>query len=116
VWLRVRRDLLRLQGANGTTGEEEIRAQDEEYAHRNCWVLNPDKKVLDVVIQGLTLNEKKFGRRYCPCRLRSGDEERDWAIICPCRYHRDEIAKNGHCRCRLYYRNEAVEPVTGVNE
>ena len=88
----------------------------EEYARKNGWVLNPDNEILDRVIRGLARNEAKFGERYCPCRLRSGDKEKDRAIICPCIYHLDEIAKDGHCHCLLYYRNEGAEPVTGENE
>ena len=43
---------------------------------------------------------------------RSGDKEKDRAIICPCIYHKDEIAKDGHCHCQLYYRKDAAEKVT----
>jgi ferredoxin-thioredoxin reductase catalytic subunit len=79
-------------------------------------VLNSDKKVLDTVIRGLARNEKKFGERYCPCRLRSWDKKKDRAIICPCIYHKDEIAKDGHCHCQFHYRKDAAELVTGANE
>jgi ferredoxin-thioredoxin reductase catalytic subunit len=73
-------------------------------ARKNGWILNPDEDHLNIVIRGLVRNKKKFGRPYCPCRLRSGDEERDRAIECPCIYHKDEIAKDGHCHCLLYYK------------
>jgi len=103
----MRRDLLRQQGAGTTADEAEIRAWAEKYAKENGWVLNPDPEVLDAVIRGLMRNEQKFGERYCPCRLRSRDGEKDRAIICPCVYHRDEIAKDGHSHCQLYYRKDA---------
>ena len=103
-------------GAKTTSDEDTIRAWAEEYAKKNGWVLNPDKKILDTVIRGLVRNRKKFGEQYCPCRLRSGDDEKDRAIICPCIYHRDEIAKDGHCHCQLYFRKDAAEPLTGVKE
>ena len=74
-------------------------------ARKNGWVLNPDEDHRRIVIRGLVRNKEKFGRPYCPCRLRSGDEERDRAIECPCIYHKDEIAKDGHCHCLLYYKN-----------
>lgn len=107
----MRRNLLRNNGARTTTDEDKIRAWDEEYARKNGWVLNPDEKILDTVIRGLARNEQKFGEQYCPCRIRSKDVEKDRAIICPCIYHRDEIAKEGHCQ--LYYRRDAAEPVNG---
>jgi ferredoxin-thioredoxin reductase catalytic chain len=116
VRLRVRRDLLSHERRAETTDEEEIRAWAEEYARKNGWVLNPDKKILDTVIRGLVRNKKKFGEQYCPCRLRSGDKEKDRTIICPCIYHQDEIAKDGHCHCQLYYRKDGAETVTEENE
>ena len=92
-----------------TTAEEDIRAWAEGYANENAWVLNPDKKILDTVIRGLARNKQKFGEQYCPCRLRSGDKEKDRVIICPCIYHKDEIALDGRCHCQLYYRKDAAE-------
>jgi ferredoxin-thioredoxin reductase catalytic subunit len=113
----VRRDLLKkCTGRRETTEEDEMRAWAEEYARKNGWVLNPDKKRLDTIIRGLARNKQKFGEQYCPCRLRSKNVEKDRAIICPCIYHRDEIAKDGHCHCQLYYRKDSAEPVTGGKE
>lgn len=71
------------------------------------------KKTLDTVIRGLARNKQKFGEQYFPCRLRSGDSEKDRAIIYPYIYQRDEIAKDGHCHCLLYYRKDAAETLTG---
>ena len=59
---------------------------------------------------------KSLANGTCPCRIRSGDKEKDKAIICPCIYHRDEIAKDGHCHCQLYYRKDTTGPVTGTDE
>jgi len=103
-------------GRPETTDEDEIRTWTEEYAKKNGWVLNPDKKVLTAVIRGLARNKKKFGERYCPCRLRSGDMEKDRAIICPCICHKDEIAQDGHCHCQLYYRKDSAEKMPGGKE
>ena len=75
------------------------------HAKKHGWVLNKDEKQLGTVIRGLVRNKKKFGRPYCPCRLRSGDEEKDRTIVCPCVYHKDEVATQGSCHCRLYYKD-----------
>ncbi|MDH7593139.1 MAG: ferredoxin-thioredoxin reductase catalytic domain-containing protein [Methanomicrobiales archaeon] len=83
--------------------EEAIRRWVGEYAARHGWRLNPDQKVLDVVIRGLTRNCRKFGKPYCPCRLRSGDPEKDREIECPCIFHRNEIGSDGHCHCNLFF-------------
>jgi ferredoxin-thioredoxin reductase catalytic subunit len=89
-----------------TTDEEaEMLAWAKDYAGKQGWILNPDEKQLATVIRGLVRNKKKFGKRYCPCRLRSGDEEKDRAIECPCIYHRDEVANQGSCHCNLYFKS-----------
>jgi ferredoxin-thioredoxin reductase catalytic subunit len=87
------------------TPEEEMLAWARGYAKKRGWVLNKDKKQLDTVIRGLVRNKTKFGYQYCPCRLRSGDPEKDKAFECPCIYHEDEIVKEGSCHCNLYYRD-----------
>ncbi len=90
--------------AQDTQAEADMLKWANGIARKNGWVLNPDEDHLRIVIRGLVRNKEKFGRPYCPCRLRSGDEERDRAIECPCIYHKDEIAKDGHCHCLLYYK------------
>ncbi|HOS81352.1 MAG TPA: ferredoxin-thioredoxin reductase catalytic domain-containing protein [Methanolinea sp.] len=83
--------------------EREILAWAREYARVHHWTLNPDEKRLMVVIRGLARNRKKYGEKYCPCRLRSGDPEKDRDIICPCVFHGDEIKERGSCHCQLYF-------------
>jgi ferredoxin-thioredoxin reductase catalytic subunit len=75
------------------------------YAQKQGWALNKDEKQLGTVIRGLVRNKTKFGHPYCPCRLRSGDEEKDRAIECPCVYHKDEVANQGACHCHLYFKD-----------
>jgi len=75
------------------------------YAHKQGYTLNTEEKQLNTVIRGLVRNKTKFGRPYCPCRLRSGDEEKDRAIECPCSYHKEEIATNGQCHCNLFFKS-----------
>jgi ferredoxin-thioredoxin reductase catalytic subunit len=84
------------------TAEKDMLNEARTYARKHNLELNPDEKQLLTVIRGLVRNKKKFGHPYCPCRLRSGDEEKDRAIVCPCVYHQDEIAHDGSCHCRLY--------------
>jgi ferredoxin-thioredoxin reductase catalytic subunit len=78
----------------------------ENYALEKGWVLNPDPKQRGAVIKGLAHNTKKFGAAYCPCRIRSGDPEKDKLIICPCIYHQDELDQAGHCTCNFFYDKE----------
>jgi ferredoxin-thioredoxin reductase catalytic subunit len=94
---------------------EKITAWAHRYAEKNGWVLNPDEKERETLLHGLASNRAQFGKQYCPCRLRSGDLEKDKTIICPCIYHRDEIAKDGHCHCRLFFRKD-VTPALEVSK
>jgi ferredoxin-thioredoxin reductase catalytic chain len=74
----------------------------DNYAKSNGFRLNPDEKTVERVISGLFQNEKKYGKKYCPCRRFTGKEAEDAKIICPCIYHKDEIEKDGHCFCNLF--------------
>ena len=76
----------------------------EEYAKKNGFRLNPNRKVVEGVVKSLLEREKKFGFRYCPCRRITGNPEEDKKIICPCQFHRLEIEKDGHCLCGLFVR------------
>jgi len=75
----------------------------KEYAEEKGFVLNKDDRQLNAVIRGLVRNRLKHGEKYCPCRIRSGDPEKDRLIICPCAYHEDEIEGEGHCHCNLFF-------------
>ena len=78
----------------------------EEYASSRDWHLNKNDKQLDAVLKGLARNTARLGEQYCPCRMRTGDEETDKEIICPCIFHEDELANDGNCHCRLFFRDE----------
>ena len=86
--------------------EEQVLEMCKRYADKAGIRLNPDKEIVDTVIKGLVANEKKHGFRYCPCRLVTGDKTKDVAIICPCRYHKDEIKQQGYCHCMLFFAKE----------
>jgi thioredoxin len=88
--------------ANKQNRLEEMIKKYSEYAHANGFQLNPDKKNVERVINGLLENEKKKGKRYCPCRRLSGDQAEDAKKVCPCVYHQEEIAKDGRCFCGLF--------------
>jgi len=74
----------------------------EEYAEKNGFKLNPNRKAVEGLVQRLLENEKKYGARYCPCRRITGNPEEDNPKICPCKWHREEIERDGHCHCGLF--------------
>jgi len=81
---------------------EEIIKNCLAYAEKNGFQLNPDRKKVERIINGLLENEKKKGKRYCPCRRLSGNQAEDSKKICPCAYLMKEIAQDGICYCGLY--------------
>ncbi|MBN1167078.1 MAG: ferredoxin:thioredoxin reductase [Methanospirillaceae archaeon] len=83
-----------------------MREKTREYADENGFFLNHDPKALETVLKGLVRNLEKYGEPYCPCRIRTGDHEKDKDIICPCVFHKDEIRDQGRCHCNLFFSTE----------
>ena len=82
--------------------KQELTEKSKKYAEESGFKLNPNEKIVENIVNGLLRNEEKYGEQYCPCRRVSGDKEEDAKKICPCFWHKDEIAKDGHCFCNLY--------------
>jgi len=79
----------------------------EKFAENNDFMLNPDNKHVDLVTEGVLNNEKKFGLKLCPCRLRDGTRERDIELICPCNFKsQDTWNEKGMCWCGLFVRRK----------
>jgi len=75
----------------------------ERFSEKNDFKINPDKKIVESVLDGVIDNEKNFGLRLCPCRLRDGTKERDLELICPCNFKlHDTWQKEGRCWCGLF--------------
>ncbi|MBM3302625.1 MAG: hypothetical protein FJY85_22070 [Deltaproteobacteria bacterium] len=48
-------------------------------------------------------NMRKHGLKYCPCRIPTGDFDRDLRLICPCNFKTQQYWKeNGECWCGLF--------------
>ena len=63
---------------------------------------NKDKNRVFELLEGLLKNKERYGYMSCPCRLASGDRERDKDILCPCVYREPDIKEYGSCYCNLY--------------
>jgi ferredoxin-thioredoxin reductase catalytic subunit len=71
--------------------------------------LNPDREFTLGLIEGLLVNERRYGYWACPCRLASGKKSEDLDIICPCDYRDPDIAQYGTCYCGLYVSQDVVD-------
>jgi ferredoxin-thioredoxin reductase catalytic subunit len=68
--------------------------------------LNPDTEFTLGLIEGMLVNERRYGYWACPCRLASGVKAEDLDIVCPCDYRDADIAEYGACFCALYVSQE----------
>lgn len=67
------------------------------------YLLNPDRAWALPALAGILVNEARYGYGSCPGRLATGHPERDRAIICPCAFRAEDVAKYGRCHCHLYF-------------
>lgn len=66
------------------------------------YYFNNDKELVFELLDALLTNKERYGYMSCPCRLASGDREKDKDIICPCDYREADVAEYGSCYCQLY--------------
>jgi len=88
---------------------EAVYARAEADARTNGYYLVQDQELLKAFLEGLKVNEERYGYPTCPCRLASGKFELDRDIICPCDYRDPDIQEYGACYCRLYVNKKVYE-------
>ncbi len=71
------------------------------------FILNPDEKTLHRIAAGMAANLSRYGKRYCPCKQHY---PLDAALdpVCPCPEFRDEIKRDGHCECHVFWEAAAA--------
>jgi len=77
-------------------------------AEASGYHLNPDREFTWDLIEGLLVNEQRYGYWACPCRLATGDKQADLDIICPCDYRDPDLLDWGTCYCCLYVSDEVL--------
>ena len=70
------------------------------------YFFNNDMEKVFELLQGLLVNKERYGFMVCPCRLASGEREKDRDIICPCEYRTPDVKEYGTCYCSLYVSKE----------
>ena len=86
-----------------------VRKRAEADAKTYGYYLVPDPDLLQALLEGLKVNEERYGYPSCPCRLAAGKFDYDRDIICPCDYRDPDVAEFGACYCRLYVNKEVFE-------
>lgn len=80
---------------------------------------NYDEEHTMRLVEGLIENRDRYGYMSCPCRLASGEYEKDKDIVCPCDYRDPDVEDHGACYCALYVSKEVREkklPVHSIPE
>lgn len=70
------------------------------------YFFNKDTEHAFELLEALLTNKERYGYMCCPCRLASGDRDRDTDIICPCAYREADVREYGSCYCGLYVSRE----------
>jgi len=78
------------------------------------YYLNPDLDFVLNLVEGLLVNEERYGYWACPCRLADGIREKDLDIICPCDYRDADLVEYGACYCALYVSEEIAQGTQDV--
>lgn len=98
---------------------EELREMLKKVQEPKGFYFNRDKEKVFELLEALLVNKERYGYMCCPCRLSSGDREKDKDIICPCVYRTPDVQEYGSCYCNLYVSkdwNEGKIPYTYVPE
>lgn len=74
----------------------------KEIQEKKGFYFNRDKETVFELLDALLINKDRYGYMACPCRLASGDKEKDKDIICPCVYRAPDVEEFGSCYCNLY--------------
>ena len=87
--------------------KEELKKIWETFTENNDFILNPDKKHVEFLADGVLKLEKKQGMKHCPCRLSDGTFEKDLELLCPCNFKTHTTwAKEGRCWCGLFVKRK----------
>jgi ferredoxin-thioredoxin reductase catalytic chain len=70
------------------------------------YFFNKDRARTMDLLEALMKNKERYGYMVCPCRLASGDRDKDADIVCPCAYREADVAEYGTCYCNLYVSRE----------
>ena len=98
------------QNADVSKGEiDSLYKKLSDEAASGGYHLNPDTVMTRDLLKGMLVNEKRYGYPACPCRLASGEKDKDLDIICPCDYRDPDLGDYDACYCSLYVSREVAE-------
>lgn len=94
------------------TDVEKLYEMLKKVQEKKGYYFNQDRERTFELLEGLIVNRGRYGYMCCPCRLASGDREKDKDITCPCTYRIPDVEEYGSCYCNLYVSKEWNEAKT----
>ncbi len=85
---------------------EELYDRLKKVQEKKGYFFNKDKDKVFEILESLQINKERYGYMACPCRLATGDREKDSDLICPCVYREPDVSEFGSCYCNLYVSKE----------
>ncbi len=86
----------------GTPAYEENLKRIKQIAERKGYRLNNNPERVKKVVGLMTMNHNEFKKYYCPCKQSEPlDPNKD--VLCPCPTLDEEVKKDGHCFCKLFF-------------
>jgi ferredoxin-thioredoxin reductase catalytic subunit/rubredoxin len=73
------------------------------------YYINPDVEFVEGLIDNIKVNKERYGYDACPCRLASGDKDKDLDLICPCDYRDVDLSDYGCCFCAMYVTKDVID-------
>ncbi|MCL2687254.1 MAG: ferredoxin:glutaredoxin reductase [Methanobrevibacter sp.] len=84
---------------------EKFKKESEETGYN----VSPDVEFVEMLLENIDVNIERYGYGACPCRLASGDKEKDLDLVCPCDYRDDDLNDYGACFCALYVNQNVLD-------
>lgn len=83
--------------------EETIKILEEFVKTREDFKLNTNLDIVQKLVKGILYNQKRYGLKFCPCRIQTKDREKDLKLVCPCNFKMQKSwQQKGECWCGLF--------------
>jgi ferredoxin-thioredoxin reductase catalytic subunit len=91
--------------------KEVLRAHFGPLVEKLGYKFSPDAEIVEFLLDGEVMLEKKHGAPYCPCQGLGPTREENRKIVCPCiPYHREHYDYMKRCWCGLFVHKDVTDP------
>lgn len=84
-------------------------------AKKRDYILNPDQGWVDQILLLMEDSFREYGVYLCPCK-QSFPPVPETDVCCPCSTLDEEVARDGFCHCRLFFKKGVAVPNMDILE